>query len=87
MLLFLPYLHTQLVVAQAARSQKQDGSKGRDGAEQAEESGSQGWTHGFPPLSDMRDVKDAGGGPLGFNKDLHSMERSKCGGHINKHRS
>ena len=57
---------------QVARSQEQYGSEGRDGAEQAEEGGSQGWTHCFPPLSDVRDVQDAGRGPLGFNKDLQN---------------
>lgn len=38
--LFLSYLHTELLVSQAARSQKQYRSEGRDRAEQAEEGGS-----------------------------------------------
>ncbi len=39
-LLLHSYLHTKLIIAQAACSQKQYRSKGRDGAEQAEEGSS-----------------------------------------------
>lgn len=38
--LLFPYLHTELVIFQVARSQQQYRSEGRDGAEQAEEGGS-----------------------------------------------
>lgn len=35
-----PYLHTELLIAEAAGGQQQNRREGRDGAEEAEESGS-----------------------------------------------
>lgn len=77
-----PYLNTELIISQAARCQKQYRSKGRDGAEQAEEGGSQGWTYSFPPLPDVRDVQNAGRSPLCLNKDLQNTETFTYGSDI-----
>ena len=71
----MTYLDGQVAVSHVAGGQQHDGGEGGDVLQQAEECGLEGQAHRVPPLLDVGDVQDAGGGPLGLAEHLGKAGR------------